>query len=88
MLKEECKSMGMVLDKWTHKSCTCMIGYGLDWATIYSIESTNKRKGHAEELILYAKNYYEQIGMTFATSIALSESMRCLVKKLNLLEYK
>lgn len=79
--------MGMPLDEWTHKSCSATIGIGNDWATVYSIESKEHGKGHATELLIGMKKYYESEGKKFASSVALSSAMRHLLQKLNIKEY-
>jgi len=80
-------SMGMPLDNWTHKSCVAMIGVGEDWATVYSIGSDEKRKGHATELLIEMKKHYEAEGKKFASSVALNDGMRRILQKLNIYEY-
>ena len=80
-------SMGMLVDEWTHKSCTAIIGVGEDWATIYMINSSDESKGHATELLTYLKEYYKKNGQVFGSSIALNERMRNLLKRLNIIEY-
>ena len=80
-------SLGMDLDEWTNKSCTAQVGTGDNWATIYYIESTEKRKGHASELIIRMKNHYEKEDKRFGSSVAISIGMGKLLKKLNVEEY-
>lgn len=88
LLPTRIQSLGMELDAWLHKSCTAQVGTGDKWATIYSIESTEPGKGHGRELILAMQKYYESQGKTFGSSIALSTSMRHLIKKLGIKEYR
>ena len=78
-------SMGMPLDQWKHKSCTANIGVGDGWATVYSIESKERGKGHATELLSELKKYYEVKGKRFGSSVALNDGMRRILKKLNIL---
>ena len=80
--------MGMELDLWINQSCSAEIGVGDDWATVYMIESTEKRKGHAEELLIEMRKYYEGHNKRFASSVALNKPMQNLLKKLNITEYK
>jgi len=87
MKPEKVNHMGMPLDKWTHKSCVATIGEGEDWATIYSITSEEKGKGHGTELLLEMKKYYETQGKKFGSSVALSGAMKHLLVKLNIPEY-
>lgn len=87
MNPEKINRMGMSLDEWTHKSCVATIGVGEDWATVYSIDSSERRKGHGTELLIEMKKYYESQGKKFASSIALNDGMRRILKKLNIHEY-
>ena len=80
-------NMGMLVDEWTHRSCTAIIGTGKDWATIYMINSEDEGKGHATELLTYVKKYYKGNGQIFGSSVALNERMRSLLKRLNIVEY-
>lgn len=77
----------MELDEWTHESCVASIGIGDNWATIYSIESSEKGKGHATELLMEMQNYYKIQRKQFGSSVALSDTMSHLLKKLNIPEY-
>ena len=77
----------MEVDLWTHKSCSSTVGEGSDWATIYSIESKEKGKGHGTELLIGMKKYYEAQGKSFGSSVALSQAMSHLLKKLNIKEF-
>ena len=79
--------MGMELEAWEYKSCVAEIGYGDDWATIYNIESLERRKGHAQELCAIMQKYYESIGKQFASSVALHPGMKAILTKLNIKEY-
>ncbi len=79
--------MGMDLDERNHKSCTATIGLGEDWATVYSITSVEKRKGHATELLTEMKLFYEKQNKDFASSVALSNEMKSLLQKLEIKEY-
>jgi len=79
---------GMCLDEWINESCTAHIGVGDDWATIYSIVSTQLNNGHAERLIRAMRSYYNKRGKVFGTSITLSPAMQHLVKKIRLKEYQ
>jgi len=80
--------LGMDIDEVTHKSCIATIGTDIGWATVYSIESGERKKGHATELLTEAKKYYESQNKVFGSSIALNSQMRKLLKKLNIIEYK
>jgi hypothetical protein len=80
--------MGMELDEMRYQSCTAHFGRGEDWATLYNIKSTNKNQGHATTLLQWAKWYYENLGLKFRGSVALSPEMIHLYAKLNIHEYK
>ena len=79
--------MGMEMKQWENKSCTAEFGVGEDWATLYSIESKEQGKGHATELLLEAKKYYEGQGKKFGGSVALNVRMRKIYQKLEIPEY-
>jgi len=81
-------SLGMELDGWEYESCQATCGVGEDFATIYSIDSSDPNKGHATILIKIMRKIYTDEGKRFGTSVALSPQMQHLVKKLELLEYK
>lgn len=87
MKPEKVNHMGMSLERWIHKSCVADIGTGEDWATIYSITSNEKSKGHGAELLLEMKRYYEAEGKKFGSSVALSGAMKHLLEKLSIEEY-
>ncbi len=80
--------LGMEHDVWRHKSCVAQIEVGDDWATLYFIESGERNKGHATELLLEAKKYYEDQGKIFGGSVALHPAMAHIYKKLGINEYK
>jgi len=75
------------LELWRYKSCEAEIGVGDNWATVYLIESGDKRKGHATKLLQAAKAHYEGKGLFFGGSVALNMPMRALYQKLGIYEY-
>jgi len=79
--------MGMELECWENKSCSAQFGVGDTWATLYLIESQEEGKGHATELLIEAKKYYEGLGKKFGGDVALNERMARLYKKLDIEEY-
>jgi hypothetical protein len=79
--------MGMELEEWINESCIAHFGMGDDWATLYTIESKEKNKGHATELLIEAKKYYENLSKKFGGSVALNDIMKHIYQKLNILEY-
>lgn len=81
------ESYGMELEQWNFKSCTAEIGVGENWATVYLIESKDKRKGHAAELLAFVKAYYEKRNKVFGSSVALNPNSKNLLLKLNIKEY-
>lgn len=87
MKPEKVNHIGMELERWTNKSCVADIGAGEDWATIFSITSGEKGKGHGTELLLEMKKHYEAEGKKFGSSVALSGAMKHLLTKLNIEEY-
>lgn len=88
MKKEIVNILGMELERWTHKSCEADVAVGIDWATLYVIESKEKRKGHAEELLREIKKHYESKGKVFGGDVALNAGMEKLYQKLNIKEYR
>ena len=81
-------SMGFVCDKWKHKSCTAIIAFGDEWATIYSINSELENNGHASELLVEMKKHYEALGKEFGSTVALNKKMRYLLEKFKIKEYQ
>ena len=79
--------LGMELDEWGYKSCLAHVATGDNWATIYDIKSQQEGKGHATELLLAMKAYYETQGIIFGGSIALNDRMARLYKKCGIREY-
>lgn len=84
---EKVNIMGMELERWTHKSCIADFGIGSDFATLYTINSICRRKGHATELLTEAKRHYETQNKLFGGSIALNDNMRNIYVKLGIKEY-
>jgi len=86
-LPKKVTELGMELDEWCHESCLAHVGVGKDWATIYRIESLHEGRGHATELLLDMKNYYERQGKVFGGSVALNDRMARLYEKCKIKEY-
>ena len=78
----------MELDQWKNKSCVAEFGVGDDFATLYSIESKEEGKGHATELLLEAKSFYEAQGKKVGGDVALNDRMARLYNKVGYEEYK
>ena len=87
MERKEINVCGMPLEEWRNKSCIAQIASDKDWATVYSIESKEEGKGHATELLLEAKKYYEAQNKKFGGSVALNPRMSALYKKCGVEEY-
>jgi hypothetical protein len=87
MTARKINAMGMELDEWRNKSCIAHFGTGKDWATLYDIVSGEPSKGHATELLLEAKRYYEKQGKKVAGDVALNDRMHNLYKKVGYTEY-
>ena len=79
--------LGMPLDRWECGSCVAHFGTGDDWATLYDIESSEKGKGDASNLLLAAKRHYEGEGKKVGGTVALNPTMKHLYDKLGFLEY-
>lgn len=90
IMQAQVEMLGMPLTRWTYKSCEA--DFAVDdhekWATLYAIESKEKRMGHAEALLREAKLFYENKGFTFGGSVALNIGMRKLYQKLGIKEYR
>lgn len=78
--------MQLILVKW--KSCTATFGEGPGWATIYSIDSSEKEQGHAQELLIQMKAYYSLLDKKMASTVALNPTMEHILEKLSIKEYK
>ena len=79
--------MGMELEKWELYSCVANFGVDVGYATLYDIESKEQGKGHATELLIEAKRYYEGQGKEFGGTVALTKRMKDIYKRLNIKEY-
>ena len=80
--------LGMELERHIYKSCVADLGIGNNWATLYSINSKKRGKGHATALLRQAKIYYEMKRKVFGGTVALNEKMRKIYQKLKIREYK
>jgi len=80
--------LGMSLDEWVYESCTAHCATGKYWATLYDIQSSQERQGHATKLLLIMKEYYQGKRLKFGGSIALNQQMRRLYQKCGITEYK
>lgn len=87
MEHEKVNTLGMELDIWKYKSCSAEFGTGEDWATLYLIKSEEPSKGHATELLIEAKRYYEERGLKFGGTVALNSRMKNIYQKLAIKEY-
>ncbi len=80
--------LGMELDEWWYLSCSAHVATGENWATIYDIQSQQEGQGHAAELLLIMKSYYEGQAFIFDGSIALNKRMAWLYKKCGIREIR
>jgi hypothetical protein len=87
MRRENIVLHGLPLERWTHASCTADFAVGPNWATLYLIQSEQRRQGHATALLTAAKAYYESQGKRFGGSAALNAQMRRLYERLGIKEY-
>lgn len=78
--------LGMELERWEYESCVADFGVGDTWATLYMIQTIDQGKGHASELLISAKKYYEDLGKKFGGSVALNKRISKLYKKLEIEE--
>jgi hypothetical protein len=85
MIPTKVNILGMELDRFMYESCTAEFGVGEDWATLYHIKSTEEGKGHADELLRLAKEYYK--GKKIGGTVALHPAMRHLYEKHGYHEY-
>lgn len=72
---------GMPLKQFAWKSSQATVAEGDDWAAVYFIESTDRNKGHATELMKILKFIYETKGKTFGGTIALNPAMKRVYEK-------
>jgi len=79
--------LGMELDEWWYKSCSAHVATDTSWATIYDIQSRQEGQGHATNLLLIMKSYYERLGKAFGGSVALNARMEWLYRKCGIREY-
>ena len=87
MERKQVTILGMKQDQWTHESCTAEFGVGNDWATLYHIYSSKPGNGHATALLIEAKKHYESQGKRFGGSVALSDRMASIYRRLGIMEY-
>lgn len=80
--------LGMELTEVKWKSCIATFGEGPGWATIYSIESSDKEQGHSQELLIQMKAYYSLLDKEMASTVALNPTMEHILEKLSIKEYK
>lgn len=80
--------MGMNLIRITYRSCIAHVACDPDWATIYDINSSEQGKGHCQELLKQAKEFYSQHGKVFGSTVALNDAMKHILQKLEIVEYE
>ena len=88
LMSRDIIQMGMPLKQFMWKSCEATVSEGDDWATVYLIESKERNKGHATELMKMLKFIYETKGKTFGGTVALNPAMSRVYQKSGVKEYK
>lgn len=87
MEREDIEEIGMPLVRWRHESCVATFAVGDDWATLYEIQSGEEGRGHATQLLVEAKSFYENSGKRFGGTVALNTRMHKIYKRLGITEY-
>ena len=85
LLVRKINQLGMELMQYKWKPCVADVGEGDGWATIYFIQSAEKGKGHAQELLKLLKYVYRDV--KFGGTVALNDTMSHIYKKLGIEEY-
>lgn len=78
--------MGMKLEEHKSPECEALFAVDDDWVSLYSIESKHKNKGHAQELIKNAIEYYK--GKKMFGSVPLHPAMSHIYKKYKIEHHK
>lgn len=85
--REDVEELGMPLVRWSHESCVAHFAVGEVWATLYDIKSKEESRGHATQLLVAAKSFYEGTGRKFGGTVALDDRMHKIYKRLGITEY-
>lgn len=87
LMSREIVHIGMPLKQFLWKSCQATVAEGDNWATVYFIESGERNKGHATELMKMLKFIYETKGKIFGGTVALNPAMKRVYEKSGVTEY-
>lgn len=76
---------------YRYKSCVAEVATGIkedgsQWATIYTVESSEPNQGHCQTLLRWLQ--YRFRDCDFGCTVALNDKMRHILHKLNIKEYK
>lgn len=76
---------------YRYKSCVAEVATGIEedgsqWATIYTVHSSEPNQGHCQTLLRWLQ--YKFRDYDFGCTIALNDKMRYILQKLNIKEYK
>lgn len=82
MKPKKIKLLGLPLDSWENQGCVATFGVGRKWACLYSIDSSERGKGFAINLLKTAKKYYENLGKKVNGSVPLNPIMKHIYDKL------
>lgn len=85
LILEQIDLMGMPLTSFRYKGVTGTLAEEDDWATIYSVESSNQGKGECQECLKLLKEKF--CNKRFGCTVALNERMRHILQKLQIHEY-
>lgn len=73
---------------WIYKEngVETLVAEGKNWATIYTVFSSNPNKGHCQELLKKLKDIYKNTD--FGCTVALNSTMKHILTKLNIKKYE
>ena len=63
-----------------------LVAEGEGWATIYTVESTDRGKGYCQQLLCKLKEIYKDV--RFGCTVALNPTMKHILNKLQIIEYE
>lgn len=80
----------LVGNDYMYKSCVANVAEGIEedgskWATIYTVESSEPNQGHCQTLLQWLQYRYKDYD--FGCTVALNDTMRHILQKLNIKEY-
>ena len=91
----KCKHLGMSEYVFDYKNCYAVVALGITekedkkWATVYMIETepAHRNEGQAQTLLATLKHDFEREGYEFGCTVALNDTMKHILQKLNITEY-